>query len=63
MTAALKRVDQVRSGRDRDAAALLDQLDAQAAELEREAATAEPRNAKRLRALASTIKGRTAALR
>ena len=63
LTAALKRVDQLRSGRERGASALLDQLDAQAVELEREAGTAEARDALRLRALASTIKGRTASLR
>jgi hypothetical protein len=63
LTASLKRVDQLRSGRDRGAAALLDQLDAQAAELEREAGAAAGRDAVRLRALASTIKGRTASLR
>ena len=50
LTAALKRVDQLRSGRERGAAALLDQLDAQAVELEREAGTAEARDAVRLRA-------------
>jgi hypothetical protein len=63
LTAALKRVDQLRSGHERGAAALLDQLDAQASELEREAGAAEPRDAARLRSLASTIKGRTASLR
>jgi hypothetical protein len=63
LTAALKRVDQLRSGRERGAAALLDQLDAQAAELEREAGAADSRDAVRLRSLASTIKGRTASLR
>jgi hypothetical protein len=63
LTAALKRVDQLRSGQERGAAALLDQLDAQAAELEREAGTADSRDAVRLRSLAATIKGRTASLR
>jgi len=63
LTAALKRVDQLKSGHERGAAALLDQLDAQASELEREAGAAEPRDAVRLRSLASTIKGRTASLR
>jgi hypothetical protein len=63
LTAALKRVDQLRSARDRGAPALLDQLDAQAAELEREAGNAQTRDAVRLRALASTIKGRTTSLR
>jgi len=63
LTAALKRVDQLKSGHERGAAALLDQLDAQASELEREAGAAEPRDAVRLRSLASAIKGRTASLR
>jgi hypothetical protein len=63
LTAALKRVDQLRSGQERGAAALLNQLDAEAAELEREAGTADSRDAVRLRSLAATIKGRTASLR
>jgi len=63
LTAALKRVDQLRSGRDRGAAALLDQLDAQAVDLERQAGSADARDAARLKSLASTIKGRTASLR
>jgi hypothetical protein len=63
LAAALTRVDQLKSARDRGAAALLDQLDAQAAELEREAGTADPRDARRLKALAATIRARTASLR
>ncbi len=63
LTAALERVDRLRSGRDNGAAAVLDQLDAMATELEGAAASAGARDAVRLRALASTIKGRTAGLR
>jgi hypothetical protein len=63
LTAALKRLDQVKSGRDRGAAALLDQLDAEAADLDRKAGGAAPRDAKRLQLLSSTIKTRTSSLR
>jgi hypothetical protein len=63
LTAALKRLDQLKSGRDRGAAALLDQLDAEAADLERKAGAADPRDAKRLQLLSSTIKTRTSSLR
>jgi hypothetical protein len=63
VTAALERVDRLPSGRDNGAAAVLDQLDALATQLEGDAASAGPRDAVRLRSLASTIKGRTAGLR
>ena len=63
VTAALERVDRLRSGRDNGAAAVLEQLDALATQLEGDAASAGARDAVRLRALASTIKGRTAGLR
>jgi hypothetical protein len=63
LTAALKRLDQLKSGRDRGAPALLDQLDAEAADLERKAGAADPRDAKRLQLLSSTIKTRTSSLR
>jgi hypothetical protein len=63
VTAALERVDRIRSGRDDGAAAVLDQLDALAAELEGDAGKAAGRDAARLRSLASTIKGRAAGLR
>jgi hypothetical protein len=63
LTAALDRVDRLRSGRDNAAAAVLEQLDTLTSQLERDAASAGAQDAVRLRALASTIKGRTAALR
>ena len=63
VTAALERVDRIRSGRDNGAAAVLDQLDALATELEGDAGKATGRDAVRLRSLASTIKGRAAGLR
>ena len=63
VTAALERVDRIGSGRDNGAAAILDQLDALAAELEGDAGKAAGRDAARLRSLASTIKGRAAGLR
>ena len=63
VTAALERVDRIRSGRDNGAAAVLDQLDALATELEGDAGKAAGRDAVRLRSLASTIKGRAASLR
>ena len=63
VASALERVDRVRSGRDNGAAAVLDELDALAAELEGDAAKASGHDATRLRALASTMKGRAAGLR
>jgi hypothetical protein len=61
--AAIDRADKLRTGKERGAAALLDQLDALAGELERDAGAASGRDGERLRALAGTIKGRTARLR
>ena len=63
ITAALERIDRLRSGRDNSAAAVLQQLDALATELESDAAKADVRDAARLRALAGTLKGRAAGLR
>jgi hypothetical protein len=63
VTAALARADRLRSGRDRGAAGVLDQLDALAIQLEGDAAGAPARDAVRLRSLAATIKGRAAGLR
>jgi hypothetical protein len=54
---ALDRADDIRTGRERGAAATLDQLDALATQLEADAGTASARDATRLRSLASTIKG------
>jgi hypothetical protein len=63
VTAALARADQLKNGRDKTAAAVRDQLEALATELEKDAGSATARDAVRLRSLAGTIKGRTAALR
>jgi hypothetical protein len=61
--AALERVDRVRSGRDSGASPVLSLLDTLAAELEGDASSAGSREAVRLRALATTLKGRAASLR
>ena len=61
--AAIDRSDSIRTGKERGAAAVLDQLDAVAGQLETDAAAAAGRDAMRLKALAATIKGRTAKLR
>jgi hypothetical protein len=60
---ALDRADNLHTGQERGAAAALDQLDALATQLEGDAGSASGRDAMRLKALAATIKGRTAALR
>jgi hypothetical protein len=60
---ALDRADNLHTGQERGAAATLDQLDAIATQLEGDAGSASGRDAMRLKALAATIKGRTAALR
>jgi hypothetical protein len=60
---ALDRGDDIRTGRERGAAATLDQLDALATQLEGDAGAASGRDAARLRSLAATIKGYTAKLR
>jgi hypothetical protein len=61
--AAIDRADSIKSGTERGAAAVLDQLAAVATQLEGDAAAAAGRDAMRLRSLAATIKGRTAKLR
>ncbi len=63
VTAALARADQLENGRDKAAAAVRDQLEALATELESDAGAASARDAVRLRSLATTVKGRTATLR
>jgi hypothetical protein len=60
---ALAKVDELRTGRERDAAARLDALSAVAAQVEADAKTKTGRDAMRLTALAETLKGRAAALR
>jgi hypothetical protein len=59
----LDRADRIRSERDKNAAAVAEQLDALATRLESDAGSADARNGARLRSLASTIKGRAAGLR
>jgi hypothetical protein len=60
---ALDRADELRSGREKSAASTIDRLDRIAAQLESDAGKASGRDAARLRALATTIKGRAARLR
>jgi hypothetical protein len=61
--AALDGAEKLRTGRDKNAATVLEQLDSLAGQLERDAASASGRDAARLRALASTMKGCAARLR
>ena len=63
LKAALDRADGVRSGQDKSAAAVVDQLTALATRLETDAGAASGRDAARLKALAATIKERAARLR
>ena len=63
LKAAFDKADALRTGKESGAAQVLDQLDAMAAELEKDATAATGRDASRMRALAQTIKGRTARLR
>ena len=60
---SLDKLDDVRTGQERNAATTLSQADAVAAGLEADAAAVTGRAADRMKALAATIKGRTAALR
>ena len=60
---ALAKVDELRTGRERDAATRLDALNAVAAQVEADAKSKTGRDAMRLTALAETLKGRAAALR
>jgi hypothetical protein len=60
---ALDRADALQTGKEPGAAAVLDQLDTMATQLDRDARSASGVDAKRLQALASTIKGRAAKLR
>ena len=63
VTAALERADDLRSPKDKNAAAVVEQLETIASQIDRDAASATGRDAMRLRALAATIKGRAAKLR
>ena len=60
---ALQRMDQIRSSKDKSAAATLTQLDSVVSQLEQDAASASGRDAMRLRSLATTIKERAAKIR
>ncbi len=61
--AALDRADLVQTGKEPGAAAILDRLDALAAELDRDARSATGIDAERFRLLAATLKARAARLR
>ena len=61
--AALDRSDKVRNKDDKEAPALVTQLDSLAAQLESDASSASERDAARMKALAATLKGRAAKLR
>ena len=60
---ALDRADELRTGREKGAPAVVDQLNTLAAQLESDAGAASGRDAARLRSLAETLKGRAARLR
>jgi uncharacterized membrane-anchored protein len=60
---SLAKVDELRTGKERDAAARLDALTTVAAQVETDAKSKTGRDAMRLTALAETLKGRAAALR
>ena len=60
---ALDDVDGLRTGQERNAAAILDRVESLAGQLDADAAAASGRDAERLRALAATMKGRAARLR
>jgi hypothetical protein len=59
----LARVDELRTGKERNAAQLLDALTAVAAQVDGDATSKTGRDALRLTALADTLKGRAAAMR
>ena len=63
ITSALNDVDNLRTGRERGAAAVLGRIDTLAAQLEHDAAAARGRDAIRLQSLATTLRGRAARLR
>jgi hypothetical protein len=63
VTTALDRADQLRSGRDKAAPAVVSQLDALVGQLEKDASGARGRDAVRLRSLAETAKSCAARLR
>src|SRR5262245_16737669 len=60
---ALEHADSLRSSQDKNAAAVIAQLDAVAAQVDSDAASATGHDAARFKALASTIRGRVAKLK
>jgi hypothetical protein len=60
---ALDKADEIRTGKEKNAAAVLDQLDSVAAQIDKDAAGKSDRDAARMRAMSATIKGRAAKLR
>jgi hypothetical protein len=60
---ALARADRIRSARDNAAAAAVQELETLARQIESDSSSASPLDAKRMHALAETLKGRTASLR
>ena len=63
MTAALDRVDRLRTGKENGAASALGELDAVRTQVAADAKSATGRDAMRLAALAETLKGRASRLR
>jgi len=63
VTDGLSKVDELRTGKERNAAAAIESLEAVAAQLATDAKAAQGRDAIRLQALSDTLKGRTARLR
>jgi hypothetical protein len=59
---ALGRADRIKSAKDKGAAAAVQQLETLATQIESDASTASGADAKRMHALAETLKGRTASL-
>jgi hypothetical protein len=60
---ALAQADKVKSAKDKSAATVIGELDTLATQLEKDASGASGRDAMRFQALATTLKGRAAALR
>jgi hypothetical protein len=63
LRSAFDKADEIRTGKEKNAAAVLDQLDALATQIDKDAAGASARDATRMRSLSATIKGRIAKLR
>ncbi len=61
--AALDKADEIRTGKEKNAAAVLEQLESAAAQIDKDAAGKSDRDAARMRAMSATMKGRAAKLR